>query len=119
MEEENNYSYEKAVALLIPKYKIMLINYGKRQDEFEDFCEDFVEDIGQLSKKYDYVKLLGRPRQWKEEFIEKYDYDEIVGRPLSEFLAWNKLDSNEKQRKGEFLISLLTGSINDIRSNRN
>ena len=114
LEEENNYSYEKAVALLIPKYKIMLINYGKRQDEFEDFCEDFVEDIGQLSKKYDYVKLLGRPRQWKEEFIEKYDYDEIVGRPLSEFLAWNKLDSNEKQRKGEFLISLLTGSINDI-----
>lgn len=34
--------------------------------------------------------------------------------PLDEFLKKNRLGTKEDERKGEFLISLLTGSINDV-----
>lgn len=114
LEEKNGYGYEKAVVVLIPKHKIIFINYGKNQSEFENFYEDFIEDLGQLSKKYEYMKVLGRPREWKRDFIITYEYKEIEGICLSDFLEANKLASNEDQRKGEFLISLLTGSINDV-----
>lgn len=114
LEEKNGYNYEKAIVILIPKHKIIFVNYGKNLQEFENFCEDFIEDLGQLSKKYEYLKILGRPRQWKENFIASYEYEDIKKENLEEFLNANKLTSNEEQRKGEFLISLLTGSINDV-----
>lgn len=114
LEEKSSYSYEKAVVILIPKHKIIFVNYGKNEQEFEDFREDFTEDLGQLSKKYDYMKILGRPRQWKDEFIISYEYEDIINRDLEDFLEENRLESDEDQRKGEFLISLLTGSINDV-----
>ena len=60
------------------------------------------------------MKILGRPRQWKEEFTVTYNYEEIKTLSLSNFLKKNKLSSKEDTRKGEFLISLLTGSINDV-----
>lgn len=115
LEEKNvSYGYEKGLVVLIPKHKIMFINYGNNINKFEDFCEDFIEDLGQLSKKYDYMKILGRPRQWKSDFTVSYNYEEIKTLELSDFLEKNKLQSREDTRKGEFLISLLTGSINDV-----
>lgn len=114
LEEKISYGYEKAVVILIPKHKIIFLNYGKNSVEFENFCEDFTEDLGQLSKKYDYMKVLGRPRQWRQDFIAVYEYEEVKKVSLEEFLEENRLSTREEQRKGEFLISLLTGSINNI-----
>lgn len=113
-EKQIEYNYEKAIVILIPKYKIMFINYGKNSDKFEDFCDDFIEDLGQLSKKYNYTKMLGRPRMWKQDYTVSYDYEDIKEYGLEEFLKKNRLSTKEEERKGEFLISLLTGSINDI-----
>lgn len=81
---------------------------------FEDFYEDFIEDLGQLSKKYEYLKILGRPRQWKADYIAQYEYSEIENIELEDFLCKNAFLTKEEERKGEFLISLLTGSINDV-----
>lgn len=115
LEEKNiSYGYEKGIVVLIPKHKIMFINYGNSKDKFQDFCEDFLEDLSTLSKKYDYLRILGRSRQWKNDFTATYEYEEIAGLRLSDFLAKNSLSSKEDSRKGEFLISLLTGSINDV-----
>lgn len=114
LEEKISYGYEKAVVILIPKHKIIFLNYGKNPEKFDDFCEDFTEDLGQLSKKYDYMKVLGRPRQWKRDFIASYEYEEVKRVPLEKLLEENRLSTREDQRKGEFLISLLTGSINNI-----
>ncbi|MCM1325824.1 MAG: AAA family ATPase [Bacteroidales bacterium] len=113
-EKKASYGYEKVIVILIPKHKIMFINYGNSEDKFEDFYEDFVEDLGQLSKKYDYMKILGRPRQWKEKFTAKHTYQNIKELELDTFLEKNRLSTKEDERKGEFLISLLTGSINDV-----
>lgn len=108
------YGYEKAVVILVPKHKIMFLDYGKNEDAFEDYVEDFLDDTGHLSDKYDYMRVLGRPRKWRNDFVEQMSYLDIAGLKITELLDRIKLPTKESERKGEFLISLLTGSINDI-----
>lgn len=108
------YGYEKAVVILVPKHKIMFLDYGKNEDAFEDYVEDFLDDTGHLSDKYDYMRVLGRPRKWRNDFVEQMSYSDIAGLKITELLDRIKLPTKESERKGEFLISLLTGSINDI-----
>lgn len=103
-----NYEYDNAAIVLIPGYKILVINYGQECEEFDDFVEDLEEDIGHLSDRYEYKKVLGRPREWKK-LIETRELREFS---VSEF---NKLEVNGQDgRKIDLLISLLMGSINDI-----
>ncbi len=108
------YSYEKAAVILVPKHKVVFLHYGKNSMAFEDFFEDFLDDVGYLSDKYDYMKILGRPRKWRAEFIEQIEYSEIKNLEISDLLKRVKLSTKEGERKGEFLVSLITGSINDI-----
>ena len=54
--------------------KLLVINVGSDTDLFEDFSEDFIEDFGVISDKYDYRSFLGRPRKWKDELIEKVEF---------------------------------------------
>lgn len=110
-ERKYQYLYKEAIVILIPKVKILFINVGTDTESFEDYSDDFIEDLGYISDKYDYKSFLGRPRKWKDELIEEVDFREngniisvIHGNPLSGMDA----------RKGELLISLLTGSINNI-----
>nr|WP_267963542.1 ATP-binding domain-containing protein [Halomonas sp. MCCC 1A11062] len=88
------------------------MDIGGNEEEFEDFIEDFIEDIGSISDKYRYRKVIGRPRKWKDTLVEKYsafDPDEI-----SILLRNNIIENQEQQRACDLVISLLTGSINDI-----
>lgn len=113
-EKKYSYDYEKAMVILMPKHKVIFLNYGKNADSFEDYVEDFLDDIGHISDKYDYLKVLGRPRHWRKEFIETVEYNDVADKSIREFFDEYKLDTKENERKSEFLISLLTGSINDI-----
>lgn len=108
------YAYEGAVVILVPKYKILFLNYGKDEEAFADYVEDFLDDIGHISDKFDYMKVLGRMRQWRKEFVSTEDYQDIKGMEIEDLLKRIKLTSKQSERKGEFLISLITGSINDI-----
>lgn len=108
------YGYEKAVVILVPKHKIFFLDYGKNEEAFEDYVEDFLDDTGHLSDKYDYMRVLGRPRKWRNDFVEQMSYLDIAKLEIMELLDRIKLPTKESERKGEFLISLLTGSINDI-----
>lgn len=110
-----SYAYEKAVLLLVPKHKLLFINYGNNEEAFEDYVEDFIADINSLSDRFDYIKILGRPRKWRNEFIGEAEYSDISELSIPELLGTIKLPTKESERKGEFLISLLTGSINDIK----
>lgn len=110
-ERKYKYSYREAIIILIPNIKLLVVNVGTNNDLFEDFFEDFIEDLGVISDKYDYRSFLGRPRKWKDELIEKVKF-EANGNIIS-FIHDNQLRGLDA-RKGELLISLLTGSINDI-----
>lgn len=113
-EKKYKYNYEKAMVILTPKHKLMFVNFGNSCDDFDNYMEDFIEDMGYISNKYDYVKVVGRPRNWREEFIVSIDNTSISEKSFIELLNENELHGRENIRKGEVLISLLTGSINEV-----
>ena len=108
--KEYAYNLTDVAIILIPKHPILILNYGSAEmHELEDFLLDFREDLGVLSNKYNYDKILGRARKWPNnlfaiENLEKLDLDDFLK---------TKIDF-QYQRKIDLLISLLIGSINSI-----
>jgi superfamily I DNA and RNA helicase len=112
---DNKYSYEykDAVVLLNPKHKILFINFdSSKKIDFNTYYEDFLEDIGSLSDKFRYKEIIGRPRDWKNITFKVF-LDE--NNDIDKLLNDNYLSTPEEQKYCELLISLLTGSINDIK----
>lgn len=110
-ERKYNYSYKEAIVILIPKVKILFVNFGADGNPFKDFLEDFIEDIGIISDKYEYKNFLGRPRRWRSELTEEVQFTK--DEDITSYITSNSIEGLIS-RKGELLISLLTGSINDI-----
>ena len=111
--DKYEYSYDDAAIVLIPKHKIILVNYGQECKEFEDFYSDFTEDLGHLSDRYEYKKILGRPREWKQLVL--WDrLDEDYAENYSDLWKSYEISNRKEERKVDLLISLLIGSINDI-----
>lgn len=105
------YDYNDIMIVLIPKHKIWLIDYGNVKDRFENFCDDFIDDLSSISDKYGYKENIGRKRQWHENLIFK---SEIGGITDYEKTIKDTELIEENARISNLLISLLTGSINDI-----
>lgn len=108
---EYDYDISEIAIVLVPKHKITIINYGNNsQDSLNDFLYDLKEDLGHISDKYEYSKILGRVRKWKDDelfnIIGANDFD------ISNFISSEV--SPDNIRKIDLLISLLIGSINDI-----
>lgn len=101
--------------ILIPDHKLIFVSVSNNNNEFEDFVDDFIEDTGHLSKKFNYINLLDRPKIWRKNLVvEKHIGNlsllyNIIDNP--EFLLVNY----QEKRNANLLISLITGSINDIR----
>ncbi|MEH6954476.1 DEAD/DEAH box helicase [Neobacillus drentensis] len=110
-ERKYQYSYREAIVILIPKVKLLFINVGNNTNSFDDFSDDFIEDLGYISDKYNHKSFLGRPRKWKDDLIEEIEFG--ANDDITSVIQSNSL-SGMNARKGELLISLLTGSINDI-----
>jgi superfamily I DNA and RNA helicase len=100
---------------MIPKHKIMILNFDSVDNDFDEFSEDIIEDLGSISDKYNYKTILGRARRWREEIVHISEQT-LLGQQfdIEEFLLEHKLTSPHLQKKSELLISLVTGSINDI-----
>lgn len=112
---ENKYSYEyeeNVIVLLSPKHKIIFIDLGNNRNDFGEYFEDFMEDVNSISDKFNYQDYIGRVRKWKEKFTTYTNTKE--GFDISKELQENLLEY-EDFRKSELIISLLTGSINDIK----
>lgn len=111
---KNKFSYDlqDVVYLVIPNYPILLIfddNHGEEEQDIH--LEDLKEDLGQLSVKYKYNNILGRPRTWNCNWFELQKWNQF---DFQEFLKNKKLSDETEVRKIELIISLITGSINDI-----
>lgn len=105
------YSYTDGLVLLIPKYQILFIDFGNGGEDFEEYIDDFVEDLGSISDKYRYKEIIGRPRSWRSDLISSAQFE--PGVEVNKLLQQFQIDNAERQRRCELLISLLTGSIND------
>lgn len=111
-EGKYEYDYDLAAIVLIPKHKIIVLNYGANDNQdFLEFYDDFIEDLGHLSDKFEYKKVIGRKRQW-QSCIEYENYSDDMN-DIETFLNSVRISVSD-ERKVDLLISLLIGSINDV-----
>lgn len=108
----DEYEYKEKIIVLIPKQRILLINLGKECEEFNNFVDDFIDDLEYLSKRYEYQKYIGRKRIW-QDCIEIVQFEYIKDLEIEEILRKYRIPV-QNERIVELLISLLIGSINDI-----
>ncbi|WP_257294219.1 DEAD/DEAH box helicase [Endozoicomonas sp. YOMI1] len=107
-----SYEYNDCLVLLAPGYKITFVHFGDDEDSFEEYVNDFIEDLGSISDKYRYKDIIGRPRAWKKTLIAEETYSS--GQSFNEIMDNIILSGGENKKQCELLLSLLTGSINDI-----
>ncbi len=111
----NKYKYtyqENVIVLLSPKHKIVFIDTLDNEEGFEEFIDDFIEDLGYISDKYNYKEYIGRPKKWQKELTERISLGN-KNININSLLLNNEIDKS-LYRKNELIISLLVGSINDI-----
>ncbi|HGU2001016.1 TPA: DEAD/DEAH box helicase, partial [Escherichia coli] len=71
-------------------------------------------DLGSLSDKYNYKDTIGRPRAWKDKLVTECSYADFSFGNLDKFFDEIKIIDGVLAKKSELIISLLTGSINNI-----
>lgn len=115
-EKKYRYNYqEKVIILLSPKHKIIFLNLDhSSQDDFEEFVDEFIEDLGSISDKYDYKQFIGRPKKWKKELVVEESLNNEFN--VKMLFDKHKIEDKNLRRKNELIISLITGSINDIKN---
>lgn len=112
-DQKYSYKYSQVIILLSPKHRIAVLDYGNKDNEFENYVEDVIEDVGSISDKYLYKEVIGRPRKWRTSLIETDLRLESVNNVKSLFERLQITDEIEI-KKLDLLISLFIGSINDI-----
>ncbi|ANB35848.1 superfamily I DNA and RNA helicase [Rhodovulum sulfidophilum] len=111
-DDRYDYDNEDCAVVMSPGRKICLINFSEDEDGFSEFIEDFLEDVGSISDKYEYKDAIGRPRKWRKDLIftvpDGAEYD------IERYIQDSRIEDPGKRRLSELVISLVTGSINDI-----
>ena len=111
-DDRYDYDYKNFAVIMSPGRKLCLINFAIDASDFEDFSQDFIEDIGSISDKYEYKTAIGRPRKWSKDLI--YEVEDGSTYELRNYLQDSRIEGPGKRRLSELVISLVTGSINDI-----
>ncbi len=98
--------------LMSSGYKIAIVNNKKDNEEYKEYVDDVQETIFYLYQKYGYRSELGRYQQWSEGLFANKEIDDL--NDLDIFWQSIKLNDSKEIRNSQLLISLCTGSINDI-----
>lgn len=112
---EEEYDYNEGCFLLIPKFKIIFIDFQNKSTspDFQNYIDDILDDLGYISDKFKFKDQLKRPRYWKNNLISRINYQEFENLNLEQILERQELKNEKEKRDLEIIISLLTGSIND------
>ncbi|MCC8112493.1 MAG: ATP-binding domain-containing protein [Bacteroidales bacterium] len=103
---------EKSYVILRPGYKIIFVNLGDSDEDFDGYQDDFLTDVGSLANKHNYQNYIGRPKKWKGEYVGEY-VQGPAGVDFEDLFESNRLAFNQK-RFGQILISLITYNIQDL-----
>lgn len=98
--------------LMSPGYRIAIVNNQKNGNEFQDYVDDVKESIFYLFQKYGYRSELGRYQQWSDGLYAEKKVEDLED--MTAFWQSIKLNDQTEIRNSQLLISLCTGSINDI-----
>lgn len=109
---ENKNISDCGYVVLSPDKKILIVQKTNDEDDFAEYKEDTIDDISQLSGNHKYQDVIGRPRKWKTLIVDEKDGTSI---PFSRiFDNEMRLDDYVQKRIANLLITLFTGSINDV-----
>ena len=109
------HEFDAAFIILSPKHPIMFCSLEGDSEEFEDYKEDIIEDLTAISDKYQYKEVLGRSRNWRKKLTETVYSENLTSYDdLTQAFEDNRERDPATLKRIELLISLLTGSINDI-----
>lgn len=111
-DDRYEYGHTGHAIVLSPGRKICLLNFSQDKDAFEEFVEDFVEDLGSISDKFQYKEAIGRPRKWRNNLI--IEIDDAAELSVDDYLEITAISDPSRRRLSELIISLVIGSINDI-----
>lgn len=119
MEKETDYDTDRFILILSPFHAVTIVSLdnSKDTDEFEEIVDYLIEDIGYLGKKFKYNDVIGRPNKWRK-YLKKFNFKELElldsEEELYSFFKGIEYTDSEEKRKVDLIISLITGSINDI-----
>lgn len=103
--DDAKYDYENAVAIFTSGMKPCFVDLGDDEDKFEEYIEDFKEDISFLAEKFKYRDKIGRKKHWDNLFLEANSKD---------FNFENLKIGAKDGRVADLITSLIVGSINDV-----
>ena len=91
-----DYGYDNALVLLMPQHKITFINLSTNESRFDEFVEDFTEDLASISDKFRYKDVIGRPRAWLD-LIAKVDFTQ-TSFTIEELIEKTFIEAPNRQR---------------------
>jgi superfamily I DNA and RNA helicase len=104
--ENAEYEYADALVIFTSGEYPCFINVGDDPDKFNDYFDDFIDDISFLSEKFKYRGKIGRKKHWSALFKKSeaadFNYDAL------------SICNPSDKRLAELISSLVIGSINDI-----
>lgn len=112
-DQKYTYDYTDGLIVLSPGKQIAIVDCGAQQNNFENYVEDVIEDVGSISDKYLYKDVIGRPRNWRNTLVNiNTSVHDILD--INHFFSFLNLTDDLDKKKIDLLISLFIGSINDI-----
>lgn len=104
--KDAGYEYDHAFAIFSSGLRPCFVDCGNDEEAFDEYADDFIDDIAFLSEKFDYRGKIGRKKYWVELF-DRFKVEELK-RPLV------AISAASDKRIVDLLTSLVVGSINDI-----
>ena len=111
--EESKENFENCFILLSPDCKILLVSYNAEADKFEEYKDEVESIMNYLYSKYEYRTHFGRFSKWKSEIVDTIEDISEFSDLHQLFNGYNVIEPKQKKNV-ELLITLCTGSINDI-----
>lgn len=99
--------------LMSPGHFIVVVNNNDKDEVYNNYVSDVKDTILYLYQKYGYRSELGRYQQWSKGLIVEKQIEELDD--LSLFFDEIKVSNPNELRNSQLLLSLCTGSINDIK----
>ena len=114
-DEGEEYSHDQYLVYLSSKKKITIFDFSGDADLAEEVKSEFIEDLIAYSKRFKYNKIIGRSSSWRDLIdLISLSSKEVTLDTLSTIIDSASLTNADDIKKCDLLISLLTGSINDI-----
>lgn len=114
-DEGEEYCHDNYLVYLSSRKKIVIFDFSGDSELAEELRSEFTEDLIAYSKRFKYNKIIGRSSSWKDLVCTvEVQKQGLTVEYIDQAVNSASLTDPRDIKKSDLLISLLTGSINDI-----